>query len=46
MKIIKNLTVTVAYTVKLENIKVPREVYENLIELYNNEFWELHIKNH
>lgn len=36
MKTIKNLTVTVTYTVGLEDIEVPEEVYDDLIENYDN----------
>lgn len=41
MKTIKNLTVTVTYTVGLGNIKVPKEVYDDLIEHYDNGSWEV-----
>lgn len=41
METIKNLTVTVTYTVGLGNIKVPEEVYDNLKEAYDNESWEV-----
>lgn len=40
MKAIKNLTVTVTYTVGLEDIEVPEEVYDDLIENYDNGVWE------
>ena len=36
MKTIKNLTVTVTYTVGLEDIEVPEEVYDDLIENYDS----------
>lgn len=35
MKTINNLTVTVTYTVGLGNIKVPKEVYDDLIKYYD-----------
>ena len=41
MKTINNLTVTVTYTVGLGNIKVPKEVYDDLIKHYDNESWEV-----
>lgn len=41
MKAIKNLTVTVTYTVGLEDIEVPEEVYDDLIENYDNGVWEV-----
>ena len=41
MKTIKNLTVTVTYTVGLEDIEVPEEVYDDLIENYDSGAWEV-----
>ena len=41
MKTINNLTVTVAYTVGLGNIKVPEEVYDDLTKHYNSGSWEV-----
>ena len=37
MKTIKKLTITVSYTVNLKNVKVPEEVYDDLIEHYKSE---------
>lgn len=41
MKTIKNLTVTVTYTVGLGNIKASDEVYDNLMEHYDDRVWEV-----
>lgn len=41
MKTIKNLTITVSYTVGLINIEVPEEVYDDLIKHYDNNVWEV-----
>lgn len=41
MKNINNLTVTVTYTVGLGNIEVSKEVYDNLMEHYDNGSWEV-----
>lgn len=41
MKTIKNLTVTVTYTVGLGDIEVPEEVYDDLTEHYDNGAWEV-----
>lgn len=41
MKTINNLTITVTYSVKLRNVKVPDEVYDDLSKRYDNESWEV-----
>lgn len=41
MKIINNLTVTVTYTVGIGNIKVLKEVYNDLIKHYDAGLWEV-----
>lgn len=41
MKTINNLTVTVTYTVGLGNIKVSKEVYDDLIKHYDAGLWEI-----
>lgn len=41
MKTIKDLTITVTYTVGLGNVEVPEEVYDDLIKHYDNNVWEV-----
>lgn len=41
MKTIKDLTVTVTYTVGLGNVEVSEEVYNDLMEHYDNNVWEV-----
>lgn len=41
MKTIKNLTISVKYTVGLGNVQVPEEVYDDLIKYYDAGVWEV-----
>lgn len=41
MKTIKKLTITVTYTVGLDNVEVPDEVYDDLTKHYDDNVWSV-----